>query len=360
MKALIRLFGPLTIFTLAFYLAGCENHNPISPFKQNPVTKKSEVIVQSNIGPIQIIQVDAQYLASKSTNSLQKTAPYPTPPPSDSLFYVEKFIEADHDGELKIDAGEYGESKLKIKSHSLRMDMTVYMEWPNGNTFEGEIGSIESGPRVYLSKPAELKLSYARADLRGVNEDNLALFMYNEYTDQWDNLNAEVKQGEKQIEVDITRFGRVALFEAVNGRRYEIYRLDPNVFFVQKFIRKDKGGKVEVGDKECGKSKLDFKKNDLPLDVTIEFLWAPNDTLLGLLNNLEFGPHGLQFNNPVECKLSYKMGDLTGIEEDSLKVFYYNDETEMWELIGGTVNKEKKYVDVFLHHFSRYAVAISR
>lgn len=359
MKSLIKLFGTLTIFSVAFYLSGCENHNPTSPLKQNPDTETADMIVQSNKGPIQILQVDAKYLKSRSVNSLDKTT-LSRSIRSDSLFYVEKFIEEGHGGKLEIDAEEYGKSKLEIKQHALRTDMTVYMEWPNGNTYEGEIGTIECGTLVYMSKPAGLELSYARANLAGIDESNLALFMYNENTGQWDNLNAEVRQGEKEVKAEVTRLGRIGIFEIKNGGLSELYLLDPNVYFVKKFIRKLKGGKVEVGDHEVGKSKLDFKKHDLPEDVTISFAWAPSSKLSGMLNNLEFGPHGLQFNNPVECKLSYKMADLTGIPEDSLQVFYYNDETHIWELIGGTVNKDKKYVSVFLNHFSRYAVAISR
>lgn len=349
MKYLVRGFVALSVFTLAFYFSGCENQSPISSLKQELDSKISDLIVQSNVGPIQIVQVDPEYLSSKSLNKKIE---------SDTIFYIEEFMEADDDGELEIKGGQYGKSKLKIDKHSLFMDMTVYMEWPNNSTFEGAIGSIEYGTNVVLNKPAELELTIKRANLAGVSESNLALFMYDENTDQWDNLNAEFD--DHKIKVDIDRFGKLKVFEVVNGELRELYRLDANAHFAKKLIKEDKGGKVEVGDKNSGKSKLDFDKYSLPHDVTIAFEWAPANSVIGMLNNMEFGPHGLQFNVPVECELSYEMADLTGVPEDSLRIFYFNDTTSMWELIGGTVDKDKKLVRVLLNHFSRYAVAISR
>lgn len=354
MKYLVKLFVPLTIFTLAFYFAGCENHSPTSSLQQSIDDGISEVVVQSNIGPIEIMQVDAEYLKLKSTISMAKKIE------SDTIFYIEEFMEADHGGKLEIKGGQYGKSKLDIKDDDLPMDMTVYMEWPNGSTFEGEIGSIEYGTNVILNNTVELVLTYKRADLMGVNENNLALFIYDESTNQWDNLNATIEQGPKRVKVGIDRFGKLGLFQVENGELMELYRLDANAHFARKFIKEKKGGKVEVGDKNSGKSKLDFDKHSLPYDVTIDFEWAPATSVTGMLNNMEFGPHGLQFNVPVECELSYEMADLTGIPEDSLRIFYYNDSTSMWELIGGTVDKDKKLVKVLLNHFSRYAVAISR
>ncbi|MCH8954838.1 hypothetical protein IIA28_05890, partial [candidate division KSB1 bacterium] len=51
-----------------------------------------------------------------------------------------------------------------------------------------------------------------------------------------------------------------------------------------------------------------------------------------------------------------KKADLQGFKEEDLKIFYYNEETELWEFIGGEVDKKKKIVIAFLDHFSRYAI----
>ncbi len=123
-----------------------------------------------------------------------------------------------------------------------------------------------------------------------------------------------------------------------------------------KKIKAKDGGTLEVGDRDNGKSKITFKKNDLPEDQTISFQWVSGGIFEGKLNPAEFGPHGLVFNSPVEVQLSYKKADLQGIEEVDLMIFYYNEETELWEFIGGEVDEKKKIVIAFLDHFSRYAI----
>ena len=55
-------------------------------------------------------------------------------------------------------------------------------------------------------------------------------------------------------------------------------------------------------------------------------------------------------------RLSYKDADLGEIEEDSLRIWYYDEINEFWEVIGSDVNKEAKYVQGYTTHFSRYAV----
>jgi len=123
-----------------------------------------------------------------------------------------------------------------------------------------------------------------------------------------------------------------------------------------KKIKAKKGGTIEVGNREYGESRIIFKKNDLPEDITISFEGTAAGTFEGMLNGLEFGPHGLVFNSPVEVQLSYKKADLQGIKEKDLKLFYYNEETELWEFIGGEVDENKKIVIGFLKHFSRYEI----
>ncbi len=132
-----------------------------------------------------------------------------------------------------------------------------------------------------------------------------------------------------------------------------------SVFYAEKLIKANKGGEIKVGNKKVGESKIKFGKHDLPEDLTIAFQWSANGTFEGMLNNLVFGPHGAQFNKPVKVELSYKTADLQGIDEKKLKVFYFNEETGLWELIGSDVDKKGKKVIAYLKHFSRYAVAWS-
>ena len=89
--------------------------------------------------------------------------------------------------------------------------------------------------------------------------------------------------------------------------------------------------------------------------VNITFWWESTGFLEG---GAEFSPHGLTFNVPVRMELSYKDADLTGVNEDDLKIFYYHEETGEWEIIGDEVDKTNKLVIGYTTHFSRYGVGI--
>ncbi len=161
------------------------------------------------------------------------------------------------------------------------------------------------------------------------------------------------QQSETVQEVVQSNIGPIRLLQVAKN---ELTLMKGKNFKDTKKIKAKDGGTLEVGDRDNGKSKITFKKNDLPKDLTITFEWASGGTFEGKLNDAEFGPHGLVFNSPVEVQLSYKKADLKGINEKDLKLFYYNEETELWELIGGEVDKRKKIVIAFLEHFSRYAI----
>ena len=161
------------------------------------------------------------------------------------------------------------------------------------------------------------------------------------------------QQSETVKEVVQSNIGPVRLLQV---EEKELALMKGKKFKETKKIKAKDGGTLEVGDRHYGKSKITFKKNDLPEDLTISFEWVSGGTFEGKLNDAEFGPHGLVFNSPVEVQLSYKKADLQGFNEKDLKLFYYNEETELWELIGGEVDEKKKIVIGFLDHFSRYAI----
>jgi subtilisin family serine protease len=59
------------------------------------------------------------------------------------------------------------------------------------------------------------------------------------------------------------------------------------------------------------------------------------------------------FNKPIEVQFTIDSTKVRNLNH--LGVFYYNDATERWEYVGGTVNKDYT-VTAFLPHFSKYAV----
>lgn len=59
------------------------------------------------------------------------------------------------------------------------------------------------------------------------------------------------------------------------------------------------------------------------------------------------------FNNPIEVHFSIDPAKVHTL--NNLGVFYYNDSTQKWEYVGGTVSKDNT-VTALLPHFSKYAV----
>ena len=114
----------------------------------------------------------------------------------------------------------------------------------------------------------------------------------------------------------------------------------------------DDGGTISIGDEVHGISKLVFPEDAVGNDVLITFSWESTDLL-----EAQFSPHGITFDQPVWIELSYKDADLTGVNEDGLKIYYYNENTGVWEIVGDQIDKTKKVVVGYTNHFSRYAVA---
>lgn len=122
-------------------------------------------------------------------------------------------------------------------------------------------------------------------------------------------------------------------------------------FSTQVYVTVANGGQLVVGNSNRGYSKLIFEPNAISEDMTISLTYWIDDFFEGL-----FEPHGIQFNEPVRVELSYKNADLTGVDENDLKVYYFNESTNMWEYVGGDVDTENKLVVCYLEHFSRYAI----
>ncbi len=64
-----------------------------------------------------------------------------------------------------------------------------------------------------------------------------------------------------------------------------------------------------------------------------------------------------QPREPVEMRLHYSEEDLYKTVEESLRIYYYNPETAVWEgLPEGGVDTEKNFVWAMVPHFSRYGI----
>lgn len=114
-------------------------------------------------------------------------------------------------------------------------------------------------------------------------------------------------------------------------------------------------GNIQLGNEYLGFCKLKFANGTLDKKVKIRMRW---DLKKGKFE-VEFGPEGLNFNNPVTLEMFYKLAQLEGVDEEKIKLFYYNNEKEIWELIGGLADVTNKLFTCKINHFSRYALAHS-
>ncbi len=122
------------------------------------------------------------------------------------------------------------------------------------------------------------------------------------------------------------------------------------VFNRSQLVTAASGGTVQIGDDATGISSITFAAGDLSDDLTVEFWWNSQNF------EAQFGPHGSTFNNPIVIRLSYKDADLGNIDEEDLRIWYYDENDDMWEPVGQVVNTVEKYVEGTTLHFSHYAV----
>jgi len=122
------------------------------------------------------------------------------------------------------------------------------------------------------------------------------------------------------------------------------------VFNKEQLITVSNGGTIEVGDGLKGICSITFLPGDVKEDVTVSLSWDSQNFATELL------PHGIKFNNPVQVRFSYKNANLTGINENDLGIWYFDERENMWHLYGQTVDKGAKYVEGTTTHFSKYRV----
>jgi len=104
------------------------------------------------------------------------------------------------------------------------------------------------------------------------------------------------------------------------------------------------------------------------LDVTLEIPAGavPNDTLFSIfipddeVFYNEFGTHGLIFDKPVKVTMSYRNADLTGINESTVRIAWFNNNVDQFEDVQCEIDFENKTVTAYLSHFSAYGLISDR
>ena len=112
-------------------------------------------------------------------------------------------------------------------------------------------------------------------------------------------------------------------------------------------IKADVGGVVS-----WGRFRVDIPAGALSEDTEIK-ISRPNPQLV----MCELEPHGIQFNKPVTLRIDYS-GTYAADKEasmPSLGVYWYNEDSGTWEVIGLQVSARSNKVEASLEHFSDYA-----
>lgn len=112
-------------------------------------------------------------------------------------------------------------------------------------------------------------------------------------------------------------------------------------------------GWIYAGEDHDNRTWLYFPYNAVSDPVTITIDWESTGLLEG---GVEFSPHGIQFLKPVTVWISYKDVELGNIDEKDLKIWFWNEDSDYWELVGDYVDTEHEMVGGYLNHFSRYAL----
>jgi len=120
-------------------------------------------------------------------------------------------------------------------------------------------------------------------------------------------------------------------------------------------VTRDLGGSLNVGDSEIGLSSLSVPPEAVEEATKVKLVKIKVNKLGDV--SAELGPDGFRFVRPVTFLLSYKGADLTDVDEATLRIYHYNTEAGVWELVPGSVpDTTRKIVSAPLWHFSRYVI----
>lgn len=113
-----------------------------------------------------------------------------------------------------------------------------------------------------------------------------------------------------------------------------------------KWTAKKTGGTIWHGG-----HKVVFPKDALAYDAFASIAISSSDYV-----QVDFGPDGW-FNKEVTVTISYKNVDLTGVNESSLTLAWFDETTGQWIEVGGTVDTKKKCITAQVWHFTQYTIS---
>ena len=135
------------------------------------------------------------------------------------------------------------------------------------------------------------------------------------------------------------------------------YRLEDST---RKLIQANRGGSVEI----FGEVGVDIPAGALSQDTEISItpLGEPSIQPFASMRIIgkvyDMGPDGTRFGKDVTVSISYDKATLDrfGIDETSLKIYYFDTKTGLWEEIPGTIDFDRKLVSGTVNHFTVFGV----
>ena len=70
----------------------------------------------------------------------------------------------------------------------------------------------------------------------------------------------------------------------------------------------------------------------------------------------EFGTNGLVFNNPVTVIMSYREADMSGVNESTIRIAWFNEDSGTFNDVECEIDFDNKTVTAELYHFSAYGL----
>jgi len=122
--------------------------------------------------------------------------------------------------------------------------------------------------------------------------------------------------------------------------------LSPTPYHIDARIDAATGGRLELVDVI-----LEIPAGALDVDT----LYSIDIPDLSVFYN-EFGTDGLVFNVPVTVTMSYRGADLSGVDESTIRIGWWDEDGQKWVDMVCTLDKVNQTVTGQLHHFSAYAL----
>lgn len=122
--------------------------------------------------------------------------------------------------------------------------------------------------------------------------------------------------------------------------------MSPVNLYVEQVISAEHGGHLTLLDVV-----LDIPAGAVPND-TLFSIFIPDDEIF--FN--EFGTDGLVFDRPVTITMSYRDADLSGVNESTIRIGWFNKRTGSWEDMVCKVDFDNKTVTAQVYHFSAYGL----